>query len=155
MQLHRVNGVGGTDLLAARDPVAQRQTDDQAAAIADAGSGETTDQDWMPLGVFAIVTEGQTKPEKSVQLAINPEGIVRGNLIDELTDDVKSLEGSLDRDSQRVAVSLTDDKSVVAEMGLYDLTQDTLTVLIHKGPDQVDTRGLVRLSPPENQGSQN
>jgi hypothetical protein len=138
---------------------------DQAVAIADAGAVAIADagadpgaaaggddEDWMPLGVFGIVTDGQKTPEKSLQLALSKEGVIRGNLIDELTGEPKPIQGSVDKESQRVAVSLVDDTSIVAEMGLYDLTEDTLTMMVHRGKDKVDTRGLVRLTPPDQEG---
>lgn len=147
-------------------PIAtQEEYYDQAVAIADAGAivdegaVETSDpavaeddEEWMPLGVFGIVTEGQKTPEKSLQLALSKEGKIRGNLIDELTGEPKPIQGSVDKESQRVAVSLVDDTSIVAEMGLYDLTEDTLTMMVHRGKDKVETRGLVRLTPPEEEG---
>ena len=138
---------------------------DQAVAIADAGAVAIADagadpgadaggddEDWMPLGVFGIVTDGQKTPEKSLQLALSKEGLIRGNLIDELTGEPKPIQGSVDKESQRVAISLVDDKSIVAEMGLYDLTEDTLTMMVHRGKDKVETRGLVRLTPPDQEG---
>jgi hypothetical protein len=126
---------------------------DQAVAIAGAGAdAEGDDEDWMPLGVFGIVTDGQKTPEKSLQLALSKEGVIRGNLIDEMTGEPKPIQGSVDKESQRVAVSLVDDTSIVAEMGLYDLTEDTLTMMIHRGKDDVETRGLVRLTLPDEEG---
>ncbi len=143
-------------------PIAtQEEYYDQAVAIAEAGTGDDAgtsseagdDADWMPLGVFGIVTDGQKTPEKSLQLALSKEGVIRGNLIDEMTGEPKPIQGSVDKESQRVAISLVDDTSVVAEMGLYDLTEDTLTMMIHRGKDDVATRGLVRLTPPDEKGT--
>ena len=42
----------------------------------------------MPLGVFAVVAEGQTNADKVAQLALNKEGVIRGNLHHLLTDHV-------------------------------------------------------------------
>ncbi len=33
----------------------------------------------MPLGVFVVVAEGQTNADKVAQLALNKEGVIRGN----------------------------------------------------------------------------
>ena len=46
-------------------------------------------EDWLPLGVFAVIAEaGQTKTDKVLQLALNKEGVIRGNFQDMLTDKV-------------------------------------------------------------------
>ncbi|MDG2014308.1 MAG: protocadherin, partial [Pirellulaceae bacterium] len=117
----------------------------QAAEIADVSDANSKDEDWMPLGVFAIVTEGQEKSDKTLQLAINRDGVVRGNYSDGLSEDLKQVEGGLDEETQRVAITFVDNRNVVAEMGLYNLTEDVLTMLVHKGPDQTEQRGLIRL----------
>jgi len=41
---------------------------------------------------------------------------------------------------------------VVAETGLYNLTNDEVPVLVHFGADRVEDRTLVRLKQPEEQG---
>lgn len=122
---------------------------EQAEKIADEGE-ETDNEEWLPLGVFAVLQEGQTESDKVVQLAINKEGVIRGNLHDKLTDKVTPLTGSADKRTQRVAIRPVGDSTVVVEAGLWNLTQDTLTVLIHLDANQTETRSLVRLSQPEN-----
>ena len=83
---------------------------DQANSIAESGSesaDEPNDEEWMPLGVFAVISEpGQTQTDKVVQLAINRDGIVRGNLQDFLTETVTPISGALDKETQRVALKL-------------------------------------------------
>lgn len=123
----------------------------EAAAIADVSDTASNDDDWMPLGVFAIVTEGQEKSDKTLQLAINRDGVVRGNYSDGLSEDVKQVEGGLDQETQRVAITFVDNREVVAEMGLYNLTEDVLTMLVHKGPNTTEQRGLVRLKEEDSQ----
>ena len=106
---------------------------------------KTDDGDWMPLGVFAVVSEGQTKSDMTLQLAINKEGMIRGNLSLDLTDEVIPVKGSLDKETQRVAFRLEGKDDIVVEAGLYNLTEDVLTVLVHQGKDKQEERGLVRL----------
>jgi len=123
---------------------------DQAAEIADNFDEQKTDDaDWMPLGVFAVVSEGQTKSDMTLQLAINKEGMIRGNLSLELTDEVIPVKGSLDKETQRVAFQLEGKDDIVVEAGLYNLTEDVLTVLVHQGKDKQVERGLVRLKQDE------
>ena len=69
---------------------------DQAEQFADAGQDSTNDQ-WMPLGVFAVVAEGQTHTDKLVQLAVNQDGVIRGNYQDLLTDKSRRSIGTVDK----------------------------------------------------------
>jgi hypothetical protein len=58
--------------------------------------------------------------------------------------------GSVDKKSQRVAVKMEGNDSVVMETGLYNLTNDEVPVLIHFSADKQEARTLIRLIPPEN-----
>jgi hypothetical protein len=131
---------------------------DQYYADADelaAGGQETQDEEWLPLGVFAVIAEPtQTQSDKVVQLALNKEGAIRGNLQDSLSDKVIPVVGAVDKKTQRAALKLEGNDSVVVETGLYDLTNDEVPVLIHFGPDRQETRTLIRLQPPEEQAQQ-
>lgn len=137
------------------EPVATaEQYYDQAGQIADSGQ-QPQNEDWLPLGVFAVITEPtQTKTDKVVQLAVNKEGIIRGNLNDFLSDKVIPLAGAVDKNTQRVAVKMEGNDSVVMETGLYNLTNDEVPVLLHLSADRQEARTLIRLKQPEEQGQQ-
>jgi hypothetical protein len=136
-------------------PVASvEQYYEQAGQIAD--TGETPkNEEWLPLGVFGVVAEEkQTKTDKTVQLAINKDGVIRGNVHDSVAGYVKPIVGAVDKESQRVAMRVEGFKSLesaVIETGLYNLTNDEVPVLIHFGPDRQETRTLIRLKQPEEQ----
>ena len=122
---------------------------DQANDIAAMGK-ESDNEDWMPLGVFAILSdENQTKSDKTLQLAVNKDGVIRGNLQDSLSDTVKTVSGSVDKKSQRVAMTIQGNDKAIIETGLYNLTNDEVPVLVHLGPDQVEKHLLVRLKKPD------
>jgi hypothetical protein len=126
----------------------------EAGQIAEAGQ-EPQNEEWMPLGVFAVIVEPtQTQTDKVVQLALNKEGVIRGNVQDALTDTVTPITGAVDKKTQRVALKLANSDSVVVETGLYNLTNDEVPILIHFGPDQQEDRTLIRLQQPEDQGQQ-
>ena len=131
------------------EPVATaEQYYEQADAIAEAGT-ETTDEDWMPLGVFALIKEaGQTQTDKVLQLALNRDGAIRGNLQDMLTDEVKPLVGSVDKQSQRVAIKMEGNDSIVLEAGLYNLTNDEVPALVHFDAQRQQAVTLIRLKNP-------
>jgi hypothetical protein len=126
----------------------------QADEIAASGQ-QTQNEEWLPLGVFAVIAEPtQTQTDKVVQLAMNKEGVIRGNLQDSLTDKVVPVVGAVDKQTQRVALKLEGNDSVVVETGLYDLTNDEVPLLVHFGPDRQEARTLIRLKQPDDQGQQ-
>jgi hypothetical protein len=126
--------------------------DTGAAAVADTAS-EPANDDWMPLGVFAVVAdENQTQTDKVLQLAINRDGVIRGNFQDVMTEQVTPVVGSVDKATQRVALKLEGNDQVVVETGLYNLTNDEAPVLVHFGPDRQEGRLLIRLKQPEESG---
>jgi hypothetical protein len=120
---------------------------DQAGQIADSGQ-EATNEEWMPLGVFALIVEGQTQPDKLVQLALNKEGIIRGNYQDMLADSVIPVTGAVAKETQRVALKLTGNEELVVETGLYNLTNDEVSILVHFDANRQETRKLIRLDRP-------
>jgi hypothetical protein len=127
---------------------------DQAEQLADAGK-EAQNEEWLPLGVFAVITEPtQTQTDKVVQLAVNKDGIIRGNFQDSLTDKVVPLIGSVDKETQRACFKPEGNDSVVVETGLYNLTNDEVPVLVHFGADREELRTLIRLKQPEEQEQQ-
>lgn len=133
-------------------PVASaEQYYDQAEQLADSG-GTAGNEEWLPLGVFAVVTEpAQTQTDKVIQLAVNKDGVIRGNLNDFLSDKVIPLIGAVDKQTQRVAVKMEGNDKVVMETGLYNLTNDEAPALVHFGPDRQEGRTLIRLKQPEEQ----
>ena len=88
-------------------PVASaEQYYDQAEQLADTGQ-TAQNEEWLPLGVYAVITEPtQTQTDKVIQLAVNKEGVIRGNLHDALADKVIPVVGAVDKKTQRVAVKM-------------------------------------------------
>ncbi len=119
----------------------------QAEQIAAAGDTAANDQ-WLTLGVFAITKSGETTTDKVVQLAVNNDGVIRGNLYDALTDQVAPLTGAIDKPSQRVAIRIEGNDKMVAETSLYNLTNDEVPMLVHFDADRQEIRTLVRLEDP-------
>jgi hypothetical protein len=127
---------------------------DQADELAASGQ-EAKDEEWLPLGVFAVISDAdQTKTDRTVQLAVNKDGVIRGNLQDALSDNVTPLVGAVDKKTQRIAIKIEGNEAAVAETGLYNLTNDEVPILIHFGPDHRETRTLIRLKPPEDEKEQ-
>jgi len=90
------------------------------------------------------------QPTRVIQLAISKTGIVSGTVFNIKTDQAQSVQGQVDKNTQRVAFRVGEsDDDVVVETGLYNLTQDEAPALVHFGTDRVETYLLVRLDQPE------
>ena len=122
-----------------------------AASNTTAAAGSGTEAQWLPLGVFGLMAEGQQTPEMVFQLAIDKAGAIRGNYYDQVSDATAPVTGALDKKDQRVAWRVGANKNLVIETGLYNLTQDHSTALVHYGPDQTQQYVLVRIKQPDRQ----
>lgn len=121
----------------------------QADQLADAGQ-TVSNQDWLPLGVFAVISEpNQTQTDRIVQLAVNKDGVIRGNLQDFVLDKVLPVEGAVDKKTQRVALKSHGKDKVIVETGLCNLTNDGVPVLVHFSADRRESRTLIRLQQPK------
>jgi len=107
---------------------------------------ESADE-WLPMGTFAVVADGnQTESKRILQIATNKQGQVRGNFINQETDVATELYGSVDPQTQRVAFKAKGNDSVIAECGLWNLTQDTVPLLVHLDANRTEGRTLIRLT---------
>ncbi len=107
-------------------------------------------EDWMPFGTFAVLKDGEKEDfDQVLQLATNRGGIVRGNFYDEKTDQLQPVEGAIDHETQRVAFHATGDETRVYECGLWNLTQESLPLLVHEGKEKTEMKKLVRLQDPQ------
>jgi len=124
---------------------------DQAAALAATGTAANapSDGNWLPLGVFAFCKPDETKSDIAVQLAVNREGIIRGNYTDAVANQTQQVHGSVDKKTQRVAFTAGDNTTNVVETGLYNLTKKEAPALIHFGKDRTEQWLLVRLNQPQ------
>lgn len=128
---------------------------DQAASLASTGTAAAApaDGDWLPLGVFALTKSEDTNSDVTIQLAVNKQGIIRGNSTDSKTGKNQVIQGSVDKKTQRVAFTVGDDMTTVVDTGLYNLTKDEAPCLIHFGDKQTEQWLLVRLQQPKTSGN--
>jgi hypothetical protein len=95
------------------------------------------------------MVKGDEKEANNIfQIAINKDGVLRGNYHNEMTDTTLPIYGSVDKESQRAAWTVGDKKDTVYEAGLGNLSQPETSVLIHKGKERTQQWLLVRLDPP-------
>jgi hypothetical protein len=123
----------------------------QANQIASAGRAAPPDSNtkWLPLGVFAVVEGNATNSDDVFQLAVSPEGLIRGNYNNVQTKQVDKITGSVDKTTQRAAWTIGSDKLPVYEAGIANLTKNSTPILVQLGGGQTHQVTLVRLQPPK------
>lgn len=139
----------GNIMMAGQSLGTAEEFSEQAAAIADQGfdAKPPADTDWMPLGVFAMVRDEKQHPQMILQLAMNKQGVLRGNFTDEITEHTQAVRGGYDLRTKRAAWIVGDHKTAVMEAGLSNLAEGDAPALIHKN-GKTDHWLLVRLQQP-------
>jgi hypothetical protein len=123
----------------------------QAIQISEAGRKAlpAEKEEWQPLGVFALVRGEEQTSDKIFQLAVNKQGVLRGNYYDAFADSTLPVYGSVDKEVQRAAWSIGEKKEVVFEAGIANLTREEAPVLVHYGKDNTQQFTLVRIEKPQ------
>jgi hypothetical protein len=124
----------------------------QVAQIADSVPKNLDEEQiqWLPLGVFALIKEDQDDPTMFLQLAVSKEGVIGGTYNNTITGSALSVQGMVDKKTQRAVWTIGDKKNTTLETGIYNLTQEETPVLIHFGTEETQQWLLVRLEePPE------
>jgi hypothetical protein len=129
----------------------------QTSTIASAGQSAkpAADSKWLPLGVFAVVEGDATSSDDIFQLAVNPQGIIRGNYNNVRTNQVETISGSVDKKTQRTAWTIGDDQSPAYEAGLTNLTKDITPMLVISADGQSHQMSLIRVPQPTQQTGEN
>lgn len=110
--------------------------------------------DWMSLGVFAIVPDSNAgdDPTMFLQLAVSKEGVIAGTLQNTVTGTTKNVEGMVDKETQRAAWVEVGQARPIMETGIGNLTQDTATTLVHYADGTTQQWLLVRMDAPPKSG---
>ena len=119
--------------------------DSNTATQSVSSASQSGSTQWLPLGVFGLMADGQKSPEMVFQLAVDKAGAIAGNYYDEIADTTAPVSGAVDKKNQRVAWHVGSNKNLVIETGLYNLTLDQSTALVHYGPDRCQQYVLVRV----------
>jgi hypothetical protein len=110
---------------------------------------EDNPTEWMPLGVFALSTsEDEKQPTRMLQMAVSKEGVINGTMYDTESKQSQPIVGAVDKETQRACWYIGGNKDIVAETGLYNLTKDSTSILVHYGSDRTEEYLLTRLDPP-------
>jgi hypothetical protein len=124
---------------------------DKAEHLAEAGREAKVEKegDWLPLGVFAMVRGEENTSNHIFQLAVNKQGVIRGNYYDAVTDNTSVVAGSVDQKTQRAAWTVGDRKTPVYEAGIANLTKNETTMLVHYEKGRAEQFSLIRIEEPE------
>jgi hypothetical protein len=122
-----------------------------ATAVPELTDEQAAELEWLPLGVFALTSEGVNASSMYLQLALSKNGIISGTFYNESTGATHPVEGMVDEPTQRAVWKAVDgtNADIVMETGVFNLTQDQADVLVHFGPEQTQTALLVRLDESE------
>jgi hypothetical protein len=104
---------------------------------------------WQPLGVFSLVEPGQSQSTTLFQMAINKDGIVRGNYINQITNEKAPVHGALDKSTQRVSWTVGNNPETVFSSSLSDLVKDKSKVLVQFGPQNSQEMAFKRMPKPK------
>ncbi|MBN9522115.1 hypothetical protein J0H58_26955 [bacterium] len=122
-------------------------------ATATAAKGQTMSppptDDWKPLGVFALVSGDEKTSNNIFQLAVNKDGVIRGNFYDGVTDATTEVFGAINKQSKLAAWTIGKKQDRVFEAGVYNLTQPECPCLLHLGTQRTTQMLLVRVEQPK------
>lgn len=121
------------------------QADAAAALAATAETFENRRAEWLPLGVFALAGPDQSSATMVVQLQVSKEGILSGSYVDLISQQGTAVRGAIDKNSQHAAWTIGDNKDVVFETALANLTTDTAPVVVRFGEKSAQQWTLVRM----------
>ncbi len=123
----------------------------EAEALAESAPEEPpADTEWLSLGVFAATDENsQAVPNMFLQLAVSKEGIIAGTYQNKTTGQTESLEGMVDKESQRAAWTISGKNTPIMETGLANLTMNEAPALAHFADGTTQQWLLVRVAKPE------
>jgi hypothetical protein len=116
---------------------------------------QASEQEWLPLGVFAVSRQQAGDSNVLLQLAVDKNGVIAGTYYNTTTEVSRPIRGKVDKKTQRAAWTFSDGKNtdIVMETGLFNLTQDQTEALVHFGKEKTQKWLLVRLDQPKDDQS--
>jgi hypothetical protein len=128
-------------------------TGQQAVVAAPAPTTEKQVQEqWMPIGVFALCSEAKGEPIMFLQLTVSKQGAITGSFYNAVTEEAQPVYGSVDPKTQRAAWSIGENGKTVMETGVHNLTLAEAPVLVHFNRDRQQSWLMVRMDEPKEGG---
>jgi hypothetical protein len=97
----------------------QQPPPDDLADVASAALAN--DEQWMPLGVFALRPAVEPQAHLVLQMAVSRDGIVRGSQFDTGSQKAQNITGAVDKKTLRVAWRSADNPEATFETALGEL----------------------------------
>jgi hypothetical protein len=113
------------------------------------GEAPVVENEWTPLGVWALVQEGQGDAVMFFQLSVDKKGVIRGAYVNVVSGEELPVAGQVDRATQRAAWHIGDEKEKVFEAGIANLSEQQASCLVHVAPGEMQNWLLVRMESPE------
>jgi hypothetical protein len=126
------------------DATAPDDASDDEQADVDPANPRRAEGEFLPLGVFALAPKSEKDASALVQLAVNKQGVVRGNYYDILTGQDQAISGTLDKRTQRATFQAGPGGSVTFETTLASLTQPAGSVTLRFAGGQTRQWTLAR-----------
>lgn len=104
--------------------------------------------EFKPLGVFALAEPNQKDSDMIFQLAIDHNGVIRGNYFNQISNEQSQVYGAVDKKSQRVSWSIGTTNKTTFDTTLGNLTKKDSPILVHYGPTSTRQMYLFKLNPP-------
>jgi hypothetical protein len=106
-------------------------------------------EEWMALGVFALVQEEKGDPNMFFQISVNREGVISGGYENTISGDQRPITGQVDKKSQIAAWRIGDNRATLCTTSIANLTQDVCTITLHYNQgERTETWLLVRMHEP-------
>jgi hypothetical protein len=83
-----------------------------------------------------------------LQLAVSKQGVISGTFQNTATNNIQTIEGMIDKQTQRAAWTAAGKVRPLMETGVANLTQDTTPALIHFADGTTQQWLLVRMEEP-------
>jgi hypothetical protein len=109
-------------------------------------------EEWLPLGVFALVQEQKGDPNMFFQISLSKEGVITGGYQNTISGDQRPITGQVDKTTQIAAWRIGENRNTVCTTNLANFTQDVSTVTLHYGEGRTETWLLVRMHEPAPEG---
>ncbi len=111
--------------------------------------------EWLPMGVFALTQKDGSVEDSTLflQLAVSKEGIIAGTFQNTSTDKSFEVEGTIDKESQRAAWGPVGEPWPIMETGIYNLTENDASALLHFEDGTTQQWTMARLDEPKDGGT--
>jgi hypothetical protein len=145
----------GTVYYGSRASATADQYYQEASQLATNAPAPPSSAQWLPLGVFGLIEGDSKQPSVTFQLAVDKDGVIRGNAVSEGSSTSLPVQGAVQKATQRVCWTVGTNTTTVYDTGLANLTKSEAPILVHSGPKKTQQELLVRLNRPNQTGSGN